>query len=72
MKMFAATRYSSQATAWNRPDVEDVPADGQTYEGGNGPAKNFLTVEHRDSWSPSWNNSSSYSASAGNYDFFLA
>ena len=70
--MFAAARYSSKATSWNRPDFEDVPADGQVNEGGQGAAKSFLTVEHRDSWSPSWNSSSSYSAAAGNYDFFLA
>lgn len=55
---------------WNRPQVQDVPAVKPGYDSAN--STNFLTVDHRDSWSPNWNKSASSCAPSGNYDFFLA
>jgi hypothetical protein len=70
--MLAGKGYTSQATGWNRPNLQNVPLHTTNLELVTSQPNSFLTVEHRDSWSPSWNSSSSYSVPSGNYDFFLS
>ncbi len=71
--MFTRQGRPAWTTVWSRPEMQSTqPVNGAiSNERSN---SNFLTVEHRDSWSPSWNGASNTYATAptGNYDFFLA
>lgn len=61
--------YNSRNVCWNNPDLQDVTPASTANETG---ARNFLTAEHRDSWSPTWKATAQTVSAASNYDFFMA